>query len=665
MAFPFWSICIWILTERQWFMVGIWLVGIDDNTVVCIANRDDPLVTSNAMTLDFTENGKLLLTTDEQREEKIISATMSESASYTYIFCPPVVKCSLVLSNTNHSTGQYRLKMQIDGNLVLYPVNTLDIVTEAYWASGTNGYTLKYRLYLSHTGLLQIINSTSMNNVQYLSSSLEGNSTNTIYRATPDVNGFFQLYSHAFDNTGKPNSSVIEWSALEDKDLCKVNGFCGFNSFCTLNDNQPYCVCLPGTNFVDENHPFLGCERLFRSKVGIRSWNETIPSPVKPSVYIFTSKKVIVHIHALILAFATFSCLALGISGLYMFKIRVLRYKRLKENETLGLTKGLALNLFSYDELRRATRGFKDELGKGSFGTVYKGALYKGKKLVAVKRLEKLVEEGEKEFRAEMQAIGRTHHKNLVQLLEGEKEFRAKMQAIGRTHHKNLAQLLGYCAEGSKRLLVYEYMSNGSLADVLFKGIRCPYWDERVRIALDVARGILYLHEECKAPIIHCDIKPSNILMDDFWTAKISDFGLAKLLMLDQTRTFMMVSGTRGYMTPKWQKNTPISMKADVYSYGMVLLEIVCCRRNMDVNASIPEEIVLSTWVYKCFVARELDKIMGGEEVDKRTLENMVKVGLWCIQDEPFLRPSMNSVVLMLEGITNISVPPCPTNIPM
>ena len=128
--------------------------------------------------------------------------------------------------------------MQIDGNLVLYPVNTLDIVTEAYWASGTNGYTHKYRLYLSHTGLLQIINSTSMNNVQHLSSSLEGNSTNTIYRATLDVNGFFQLHSHAFDNTGKPNSSVIEWSALEDKDLCKVNGFCGFNSFCTLNDNH-------------------------------------------------------------------------------------------------------------------------------------------------------------------------------------------------------------------------------------------------------------------------------------------------------------------------------------------------------------------------------------------------------------------------------------------
>ena len=107
-------------------------------------------------------------------------------------------------------------------------------------------------------------------------------------------------------------------------------------------------------------------------------------------------------------------------------------------------------------------------------------------------------------------------------------------------------------------------------------------------------------------------------------------------------------------------------MKADVYSYEIILLEIICCRRNMDANASISEEIVLSNWVCKCFVARKLDKIVGGEEVDKRTLENMVKVGLWCIQDEPFLRPSMKSVVLIDVGrITDISIPPCPTNIPM
>ncbi|KAL7249382.1 hypothetical protein ACSBR1_011556 [Camellia fascicularis] len=249
--------------------------------------------------------------------------------------------------------------------------------------------------------------------------------------------------------------------------------------------------------------------------------------------------------------------------------------------------------------------------------------------LIAVKRLEKVVEEGEREFQAEMRAIGRRHHRNLV-------------------------RLLGYCIEGSKRLLVYEYMSNGSLAELLFKSTRHPDWKERIRIALNVARGILYLHDECETPIIHCDIKPQNILMDEFWNAKISDFGMAKFLMPDQTRTFTGVRGTRGYLAPEWQRNNPISVKADVYSYGIVLLEIVCCRRNLEVNVSTPEEVVLSGWVYRCFAARELNKlvVVGDEEVDMKTLENMVKVGLWCIQDEPALRPSMKSSLdVMLKSI--------------
>ncbi|XLU49408.1 hypothetical protein S245_044222 [Arachis hypogaea] len=205
-------------------------------------------------------------------------------------------------------------------------------------------------------------------------------------------------------------------------------------------------------------------------------------------------------------------------------------------------------------------------------------------------------------------------------------------------------------------------MSNGSLGKLLFGDERLPDWDERVRIALDIARGILYLHEECEAPIIHCDIKPQNILMDEFWTAKISDFGLAKLLMPDQTRTFTGVRGTRGYLAPEWNKNTPITVKADIYSYGIVLLETVCCRRNLDANVSEPNEILLSGWAYKCFVAGEVHKLVHWEEVDKNVVENTVKVALWCIQDEPVLRPSMKSVVLMLEGVTHVPMPPCPTS---
>ncbi|KOM25843.1 hypothetical protein LR48_Vigan197s001200 [Vigna angularis] len=175
-------------------------------------------------------------------------------------------------------------------------------------------------------------------------------------------------------------------------------------------------------------------------------------------------------------------------------------------------------------------------------------------------------------------------------------------------------------------------------------------------LAVEIARGIMYFHEECEASIIHCDIKPQNILVDEFWTAKISDFGLAKLLMPDQTRTMTGARGTRGYLAPEWNKNGPISVKTDVYRYRIMLLEILCCKRNIEVHAPEPEAVSLCSWAYNCFVAGKLNKLFPWEVVDDKTaVENMVKVALWCIQDEPFLRPTMKSVVLMLEGVTDIN----------
>ena len=168
-----------------------------------------------------------------------------------------------------------------------------------------------------------------------------------------------------------------------------------------------------------------------------------------------------------------------------------------------GFAEDLTLRSFSYEELKDASNNFTDEIGKGSCGTVFKGVLSNGNRIVAIKRLAKVVTEGEREFQNEMKTIGKTHHKNLV-------------------------QLLGFCHEGAKMLLIYEYMSHGSLADFFFRARLKTDWEGRTKIALDTARGILYLHEECETQIIHCDIKPKNILMDGKGCAKISDFGLAK-----------------------------------------------------------------------------------------------------------------------------------------
>ncbi|XP_050208366.1 G-type lectin S-receptor-like serine/threonine-protein kinase LECRK1 [Mercurialis annua] len=741
--------------EGAGFAVGVWLVGKHNITVVWTSNRNDEPVSENS-TIVLTNDGYLLLRTGQGGDKRI--ATNADAASSASL----QDSGNLVLFNKNnnviwesfnhptdtilggqtlfsggqlissseyiHSTGQFHLKMQDDGNLVLYPLHTGDTPADAYWYTETFGHGSEFDLFLNSSGRLLIINRTNQYAItQVADSSSSGKSDNsTIYRATLDTDGVFRMYSHKKDGNTGELKAAIEWA--EPESPCQVKSFCGFNSFCTFNDNQPYCLCLPGSDFINVNQSSLGCARNYKAagcrggrenmlhfnitrmenlqwgdrpyseeemtieecstscledcncgaalfsrrkcmkqalplryvrrlqpgdregpttaflKIGIKNVdgrNSTNSIPSNLPFVVIRNKKATAQILVLISSLVLFSFLALIVSGVYIHKFRLLRYKRLLDSGKDGLIDELTLRFFSYNELKVATNGFKQELGKGSFGSVYKGTLYKGKKLIAVKRLEKLVEEGQREFRAEMRAIGRTHHRNLV-------------------------RLLGYCATESKRLLVYEYMSNGSLADRLFKSTTQPDWNERMRMALDVAKGILYLHEECESPIIHCDIKPQNILMDDFFRAKISDFGLAKLLMPDQTKTFTIIRGTRGYLAPEWHKNIPISVKADVYSYGIVVLEIVCCRRNMDTNVSNPEEILLTTWVYNCFINGELNKLVVGEEAtDEKILEKMVQVALWCIQEEPPLRPSMKSVVLMLEGIADISNPPCPSNASM
>ncbi|XP_058099880.1 G-type lectin S-receptor-like serine/threonine-protein kinase LECRK3 [Magnolia sinica] len=615
-------------------------------------------------------------------------------------------------SETDHSIGRFQLSMQSDGNLVLYPKNhTTSTSIDAYWAAATNQEE-SISLHLYPDGFMYLVNDTGYNK-NFLKRGAVANNGTVIYRATIDVDGIFRLYSHRFTRNSI-STTMIEVSVLSNK--CQVKGVCGFNSYCRLVNDQPNCLCLPGYNFIDPDHKLEGCSRnftmegcivkkehfkyfistvedvVFRDdwyaalsitkdecgnaclndckceatmfqdgkckklmlplKYGrsdgsdstsfIKMGNESpvdantnsSPTATKmPAVEIKKEPRVkvltagIVLITTCLLASIAFSCFLI-------YRNRAQSSKKMTEDNNLSLSEEIVLRSFSYNELVKATDNFKEELGKGAFGTVYKGTLYNSNRTIAVKRLEKLVEEGEREFRAETRAIGRTHHRNLV-------------------------RLLGFCDEGSSRLLVYEYMSNGSLANLLFRSQSRPDWKERVRIALDVARGIFYLHEDCEPHIIHCDIKPQNILMDGFWTAKISDFGLAKLLLPDQTRTFTGVRGTRGYLAPEWYRNIPISVKTDVYSYGIVLLEIICCRRYIELE--VPDnEIVLTEWVYSWFMAGELHKLLGGEEVEGRILDRMVKVGLWCIQDEPALRPSMKNVILMMEGNVDIPIPPSP-----
>ncbi|KAJ0251879.1 G-type lectin S-receptor-like serine/threonine-protein kinase SD2-5 [Hirschfeldia incana] len=292
---------------------------------------------------------------------------------------------------------------------------------------------------------------------------------------------------------------------------------------------------------------------------------------------------------------------------------------------------------FTFKDLQSATNNFSIKLGQGGFGSVYEGTLPDGSRL-AVKKLE---------------GIG-----------QGKKEFRAEVSIIGSIHHLHLVRLRGFCAEGAHRLLVYEFLAKGSLEKWIFRrrdGDILLDWDTRFNIAVGTAKGLAYLHEDCDARIIHCDIKPENILLDDNFNAKVSDFGLAKLMTREQSHVFTTMRGTRGYLAPEWITNYAISEKSDVYSYGMVLLELIGGRKNYDPSES-SEKCHFPSYAFKMMEEGKLLEIVDGKmknvDVDDERVQRAMKTALWCIQEDMHLRPSMSKVVQMLEGVFHVVQPP-------
>ncbi|KAG6655958.1 hypothetical protein CIPAW_05G252500 [Carya illinoinensis] len=294
---------------------------------------------------------------------------------------------------------------------------------------------------------------------------------------------------------------------------------------------------------------------------------------------------------------------------------------------------------YSYSEVKKMTKGFKDKLGEGGYGTVFKGTLRSGQ-LVAVKMLGKSKANGQ--------------------------EFISEVATIGTIHHVNIVQLIGFCVEGSKRALVYEFMSNGSLNKYIFsqEGSILLSFEKMHDIALGIARGIKYLHEGCEMQILHFDIKPHNILLDENLTPKVSDFGLARLFSVDDSIVYLTaVRGTLGYMAPElcYQNIGGISKKADVYSFGMLLMDMTGRRRNLNTFADHSSETYFPTCVYDELHNENGIEIEDAIEEEKKMTKKMIIVALWCIQMKPNDRPSMNKVIEMLEGdIECLQIPPKP-----
>ncbi|URE23142.1 G-type lectin S-receptor-like serine threonine-protein kinase [Musa troglodytarum] len=732
-------------TNSSVFLLAIWFVKISSKTIVWYANGDNPVEAGSKVVL--TTDGRFSLedsTGSEVWNAGITNASyaaMLDTGNFMLVdsqgsprwqsfrapsdtMLPSQVldlgsQLSAHLMDDDYSSGRFTLRVQIDGNLVLYTVAAPSAFQyDAYWATSTvgNGSQLVFK----ESGIYF----DQRDNTTVAISSSGVQSTQDFYqRATLDADGVFRHYIHP-----RNGSTVGVWSdgwtsvAFQPPDICQVtnsvagSGACGFNSYCRFDEDQHVdCECPPQYSFLDADRKYRGCKPDFAAQSCEADASET------QELYEFTvmtnvdwpssdyeqygsideeqcREECLADCFCAVATYGDGNCnkkrlpLSIGRTGSYGNKkvlikvpkgnrsesvppcpirqnkgkrswilpgslllgaavfvllaaILVVTYctcsRRPRELQPASSLSALGLRPFTYDELREASDGFSEELGRGGSSVVYKGFLQDAARTcVAIKKLDKVFPETQKEFMNEVETIARTYHKNLV-------------------------RLLGFCYEGAERLLVYEYMSKGSLMGFLFADGGRPEWNRRIPIALGIARGLQYLHEECFSQVIHCDIKPQNILLDDNFTARISDFGLAKLLRTDQTRTKTDIRGTKGYVAPEWFKNAGITTKVDVYGFGVVLLEIVCCRRNVRPEAQSEEESVLAYWVNDCFRDGRLELVVEGDDQaisDMKRVERLVKVALWCIQEDPSLRPTMQKVTQMLDGSTAVPVPPDPSS---
>ncbi|XP_062164580.1 putative serine/threonine-protein kinase isoform X2 [Alnus glutinosa] len=287
------------------------------------------------------------------------------------------------------------------------------------------------------------------------------------------------------------------------------------------------------------------------------------------------------------------------------------------------------VSYFDFESLKKATKNFHPAnlLGKGGFGPVYQGKLEDGR-LVAVKKL------------------------SLDTSRQGESEFLAEVRTITSIQHKNLVRLLGCCSDGPHRLLVYEFMKSGSLDLIIYgKSDQFLSWSTRFQIIIGIARGLQYLHEDSHLRIVHRDIKASNILLDEKFQPRIGDFGLARFFPEDQAYLSTTFAGTLGYTAPEYALRGELSEKADIYSFGVLVLEIIGCRKNTDFT--LPSAMqYLPDYAWKLYErSRMLDLVdpkMQEDGFEKKDVLQAINVAFLCLQPHANLRPSMSEIVALL-----------------
>ncbi|XP_038981784.1 G-type lectin S-receptor-like serine/threonine-protein kinase LECRK3 isoform X1 [Phoenix dactylifera] len=616
------------------------------------------------------------------------------------------------LMDTEYCGGRFDLIIQSDGNLTFYPIEVISgYKYDPYWSSGTSGNGSQLVFDESGTIYLALTNNTVFMNF----SSGRMDSVGDFYqRATLDPDGVFRQYVYPKNTTTSGGGGGWTVVDFQPPDICREittatgSGACGFNSYCVSGggDRSVDCECPPGYAFEDQSRKYKGCFPNFAAQIcgtnesvtetqfelkeminvdwplsayehsspideerckrkclrdcncavavyqddGGNCWKKRLPlSNGKMGSYV--DRKAFIKVAKVSKdsikddsskrkpVIAVLIPLVLG--GLLLLCLGLLVWKKIRNrgishdfhfNENRG--KELELPLFNLSMIESATNFFSADnlLGKGGFGPVYKGQLGDGQE-IAVKRLSK----------------------NSVQ---GVDEFKNEVVLIAKLQHRNLVRLLGCCIQHEERMLIYEYMPNRSLDTFIFDKTKSAQlgWQERLDIIMGIARGLLYLHQDSRLRIIHRDLKSSNILLDKDMNPKISDFGTARIFKGDQNEeNTRRVIGTYGYMPPEYAMEGIFSVKSDVFSFGVIILEILSGKKiRMVYEAESSVNLLGHAWKLwedgRCLEL--LDEAMGCSYPTSRVLR-CLQVGLLCVQEGRDDRPTMAEVVLMLsnEGV--------------